>query len=204
MTILAVLGFVMAVAMMPASLASASELQRFYDEVSTLQARFIQRVEDERGRVIEITEGQLWLRRPNLFRWSYDGPNPQIIVSNGRNIQLYDVDLSQVTVRPLDDALSGTPALLLAGGADLEQHFSVTSTGRHDDLDWFELTPRNTETDFRLVRLGLREGRILQMELIDQFGQVTRIRFTAIKVNVDVPASRFELDLPPDVDVVRG
>ena len=43
--------------------------------------------------------GQVWLRRPQLFRWEYGGDFPEVVVADGKNIWIYDEMLEQVTVK---------------------------------------------------------------------------------------------------------
>ena len=81
----------------------------------SLRARFTQTVFDEGGFRLNESHGTVAFRRPYRFRWNYEAPEPQIIVADGERLWWYDIDLQQVTVRPVDAALEGTPASLLAG-----------------------------------------------------------------------------------------
>ena len=54
------------------------------------------------------------LARPDRFRWRYSEPYEQVIVSDGKAVWIYDADLKQVTVRPMGQAMAGSPALLLS------------------------------------------------------------------------------------------
>jgi outer membrane lipoprotein carrier protein len=66
------------------------------------------------------------------------------------------------------------------------------------------LTPRADDTDFQEVRLGLKNQVPSVMELDDNLGQTTHIRFSDIELNPKLDASRFTLDIPDDVEVVDG
>lgn len=179
-------------------------LRHFYSDIRSFQAQFKQTQLDAQQRMLEQSEGQFWLRRPDKFRWEYEKPYQQVIVSDGRKIQHYDSELSQVTVRPVTQALANTPALLLTGQAALEDRFILRELPEQAGLAWVELAPRAQDTDFKRIRLGFSRGELAVMELLDTFDQTTRIQFQQIKINTPIDEARFELQLPPGVDVVGG
>ena len=52
------------------------------------------------------------------------------MVCDGTNLWFFDRDLQQVTVKPVDAALTATPAMLLSGGARrCAQNFKITPAG---------------------------------------------------------------------------
>lgn len=186
-----------------AATAQPRALADFYAEVDDLRAEFEQVQVDTDGEVLQSAAGIFLLDRPDRFRWEYREPYRQIIVSDGSAFRFYDVDLAQVTVRAMDDTLRTTPAQLLAGGADLEETFAMeTLSGGDDGLTWVRLIPRADGSDFREIRMGLRGGRPVSLELDDQLGQTTRIRFHDIRVNTGIDDDRFTLEVPENVDVV--
>lgn len=194
--------------MLCAGLANAAsgvdDLEAFYNKVNTLSADFQQVQRDDNGNVVQQASGVFLLSRPKSFRWEYDQPYKQIIVSDGKVFKFYDVDLQQVTIRNIGATLKATPALLLTGGAALEQAFDITDGGQHDGLSWVHLTPKKDDTDFKSVDLGLKNQVPALMRLHDNLGQVTSINFGNIKVNPKLASSHFTLDTPKDVEVVDG
>ncbi|MCU0976988.1 MAG: outer membrane lipoprotein chaperone LolA [Steroidobacteraceae bacterium] len=188
----------------PVVAASSAEqrLDRYLSGVSTLRAEFVQEVSDADGRVRERASGTLTLQKPGRFRWDYREPAGQLLVSDGATLWLYDEELEQVTVRPVSQTLSTTPAMLLTGQGRVGEAFVVEDDSDSDGLDWIALTPRRQDTDFRRVRLALRGGELVRMELTDRLGQVTAIDFSGIQRNPPVPASLFRFEPPPGVDVV--
>jgi len=110
---------------LPAWAATPSSVQRYFQNLQSLRADFIQRVFDEQARVMQTSSGQMLMQKPGRFRWDYRTPAEQIIVADGERLWAYDVDLAQVTVRKLDQALSSTPLALLSGAAPIEETFTV-------------------------------------------------------------------------------
>ncbi|TAK54809.1 MAG: outer membrane lipoprotein chaperone LolA [Gammaproteobacteria bacterium] len=179
---------------------SASRVQDYLDDLTTLRAGFRQTVTDAQGRIVERAEGQLAVARPGRFRWDYRVPE-QLIVSDGTTIWLYDRELEQVTVRAAGTALAGTPAMLLAGGVAVDQEFAVSDAGSADGLSWSRLQPR-AEGDFREVRLGFSAAGLQRMQLTDRLGQVTELEFSALERNPPLDAGLFRFTPPPGVDVI--
>jgi outer membrane lipoprotein carrier protein len=185
---------------------SGSErLERFTQTTRSLSARFLQTVLDENDVLVQRSTGSLSMRKPGRFRWDYYEPYDQQIVSDGEHLWIYDVDLEQVTVKPLDEALGAAPAMLLSSDRPIEEQFEVEELGRlpgGGELLWVELRPKASDIDYSRVYLGLDVETLRQMELRDKFGQRTRIVFEDVRINPDIPPERFEFEPPPGVDVI--
>lgn len=179
-------------------------LRGFYSRTQTLHAQFVQKVMDEKGAVTEVMRGQLWLARPMRFRWEYTEPYEQTMVNDGNKLWLYDLDLAQVTVRNAAEALAGAPVWLLNGGPALDEQFTLQSEGTNEGLAWVRMTPRDEGNDFRLARMGLRQGLPEVLELTDALGQKTLIRFEGMSINTAIPDSRFRFKPPAGVEIVEG
>ena len=94
-----------------AGAASTEALKGLLEQTTTARARFAQIVLDKNLKVLQQATGSMQFSRPGKFRWEYDKPYEQVIVSDGSRVWLYDKDLNQVTVRKLDRALGSSPAL---------------------------------------------------------------------------------------------
>jgi outer membrane lipoprotein carrier protein len=189
----------------PAALAAPSgvdSLRQFFSGVNTFNARFNQVVLDEALNTVQESSGTLWIDRPDRFRWDYDTPFKQEIVADGQKIWVYDKALEQVTVRPLAGGLGYTPAMLLAGRGRLEDNFSIKSTGSQGNLEWAHLVPKNKDGGFDTIRVGFEQGKLRVLEMVDGFGNTTRVTLQAPKENVKIEPSKFQFTPPKGVDVV--
>jgi outer membrane lipoprotein carrier protein len=124
-----------------------------------------------------------------------------LIVSDGKQVSLYDKDLNQVTVRQLKDALSATPAALLLGGELLSQ-FNLKEQGTRDGLEWLEATPKAKDMQFSKIAVGMAQGAPARMELQDNFGQTTRIELKSVNNKAQVAAESFAFTPPKGADVL--
>lgn len=186
--------------------AAPTALDRYLDGLTSWSARFTQQVTDSRNRVVGRGSGSLLVLRPGRFRWELapvqDDQAGQLLVADGRNLWFLDRDLQQVTVKPLDQALSQTPAVLLAGTADVRAAFNVKAAPRAEGLDWVEVRPRAADADFRSARLGFAGTDLRRMVLEDKLGQRSTLEFTQGKRNAPVDPATMRFIVPEGVDVI--
>lgn len=190
----------------PPGAAAATALDRYLDGLKTWSAQFQQTVSDARGRRVGEGSGRFLVVRPGRFRWE-SAPSgasgaAQLLVADGRNLWFYDRDLEQATVRPMQSSLPQSPAMLLAGGAGLNEAFDVRADGRHDDLDWVRVLPRDKASDFREARFGFRGIELSRLEIVDKLGQRSVLQFSAVQRNQNVDPSEVAFKPPAGVDVI--
>ena len=185
-----------------AALADAVDtLREFSRDVKTGRADFSQTVTSPDGAKKKTSTGSFEFSRPNRFRFAYNKPFEQVIVSDGAKVWLHDIDLNQVSVRLLDQALGGTPAALLAGGA-LERDFNLSVLPSRDGLDWVQATPRAKDGTVAQLQVGFRGKLLAALEITDAFGQRSLLQFSAVQQGLALAAERFRFVPPPGVDVI--
>jgi outer membrane lipoprotein carrier protein len=184
--------------------------------LKSLRAQFTQTIKDSQGHQTQQSSGELLVLRPGKFRWeSHDGApagssaaspaaadSGQVLIADGRNVWFYDRDLQQVTVRPVDAALSATPIMLLSGGAEVRKSFEISDAGSKDGLTWLRVKPRGAEADFRQAVLGFAGGELQQMLLEDKLGQQSTLVFSRSQRNAPVSSADVSFTPPPGVDVL--
>ena len=185
-----------------AAAADVETLKTLLNQTTTAKARFAQVVMDKNRKTLQQASGTMEFSRPGRFRWEYQKPYEQTIVGDGTRLWIYDKDLNQVTVRKLDKALGASPAALLAGSNEIEKSYSLKASGSEGGLDWLEAVPRTQDTAFERIRLGLGKGGLEAMELKDQFGQTTVIKFSELQRNVKIAPESFRFTPPKGADVI--
>jgi outer membrane lipoprotein carrier protein len=179
-----------------------ARLEAFVDGTKGLKANFTQTVFDQAGRKTQESSGNLFFSRPGKFRWVYQKPYAQLIVGDGSKVWIHDEDLDQVTVRKIDQALGDSPAALLAGDNNIEKLFNLKEGGSKDGIEWLEASPKSKEGSFEKVRMGFKGNDLHAMELKDNFGQTTLLRFSNLQRNPAIGASLFRFTPPKGVDVI--
>jgi len=175
----------------------------FNANTRTATARFEQEVLDRTGKVVDRGAGTFAFARPGKFRWTYEKPHRQLLVGDGQKLWIHDPDLNQVTVKRIDQAISSTPAALLAGRDDITTLFTLRDAGSADGLAWVEASPKSPDTGFDRVRLGMQGRSLAAMELQDSLGGRTVLRFSDLKANVPVPGDSFRFTPPAGADVLE-
>lgn len=174
------------------------ELVERLQALNALSGEFHQRQFDSEDELLNESSGGFLMQRPGLLRWETKEPFPQLLVTNGQSIWMYDPDLEQVTVSKVAQQLSQTPAVIFSGELDqLNRHYTVSSSSSNR----FQLTPRNRENEFQNLQLVFDQGVISEMILLDGFGQTTEFKLTNV-VNVDEkPIQDFDFTPPEGSDV---
>lgn len=184
---------------------AAARLAAELEDYASFQADFVQVVEDENGNTLQETEGNLKAKRPGLFYWETEAPSTQFITSNGEEAKVYDPDLEQVTIHPLDQQVASTPAMLLSGQvSDLAQTYEVSLRTSGDDTREYTLVPKDSDSLFTALTLRFSRGQLQEMRMDDSLGQRTVLYFENVRVNAEVADAEFELDYPDSVDVIQG
>jgi outer membrane lipoprotein carrier protein len=206
----------------------STPLDKYLSDLKTLRTSFIQTLADGQGREIDRAAGTLVVARPGKFSWDIHpqtvktggdagtgtgatdngGTNNtnkgdgQLMVSDGRNLWFFDRDLEQVTVKPVDAALSATPAMLLSGAVDVRKNFTLTLAGQRDGLDWVLVEPHGADADFKDALFGFANGDLKRMILEDKLGQTATIMFDHIERNVPVTPQETSFTPPKGADVI--
>ena len=193
---------VLAVGLQTAWADAVDTLREFTREVKTGRASFTQTVTSPDGARKKTSTGSFEFSRPNRFRFAYEKPFAQLIVGDGAKVWLHDIDLNQVTVRAMDQALGGTPAALLAGGA-LDKDFELSAQPARDGLDWVLATPRAKDGSVASLRVGFRGKDLAALEIVDAFGQRSAMQFSGVQQGLALSAERFRFTPPPGADVLQ-
>lgn len=177
-------------------------LREFVRDVKSGQAAFTQTVTSADGTRKKSSNGDFEFARPNRFRFAYTKPFQQLIVADGEKVWIFDADLNQASSRRLAQALGATPAALLAG-ATLEPDFALAAEPARDGLEWALATPRAKDGAFQSMRVGFRGKELATVEIVDSFGQRSRLDFRRFLGNTPVLAERFRFVPPAGADVIE-
>jgi outer membrane lipoprotein carrier protein len=181
---------------------SLERFRSFLRDTKSGRADFEQKVVGREGRVTQESKGSFVFVRPGRFRWTYDKPVDQLIVGDGERVWIYDRELNQVTVRKISRALGSTPAALLSGASDVEKAFALSDAGASEGVEWLEAKPREPEAGFDRIRMGFSAKGLEAMELVDNFGQTTRLRFLNLQRNPKIDPAELRFEPPKGADIL--
>lgn len=154
-----------------------------------------------------VSEGQVWFAQPNRFRWELGDPPRTIAVRAGDGLVVAYPRLGQVERYAYgeqeDPALRQALALLEVGlPADPEAfhaRYELLEAERDGSAWRFTLQPRETQARRLLERVVLEisaeDSRLLATELDFPDESVMRNEFSGHRLDPELPADLFELDL---------
>ena len=184
--------------------ASAQEqLKSFVATVTSATGSFSQYTVNNQGRTQPAQTGVFSFQRPGKFKWAVQKPYEQLVISDGRTVFQFDPDLAQVTERKVDAAIGTSPAAILFGSGSLEQSFDVSALPSKDGVEWLRAKPRTADAGFSRVDIGMKDNLPVRVELLDSFGQTTRVDLSAIAPNPTLADKEFQFTAPKGVDVVK-
>lgn len=184
---------------------AAEELTNLLQGYQTYQADFMQQVRSEQGQSIQEGRGELKAKRGGLFYWHIQPPMEQYIVADGEQVEVYDPDLEQVTIYPMDDKLTATPALLLSGNVEgLDESYRISQVSIEGNGHGFMLEPKDADSLFVSLTLLFDRKVLQEMRLKDSLGQSSLLQFSNVEINKEISDAAFTLEYPASVDIIRN
>ena len=176
---------------------AAQDLQSRLAKVNSFHASFSQSVTSSDGAEVQQGEGELWVKRPNLFNWHMTSPDESVLVSDGKTLWFYNPFVEQVTATWLDSATSNTPFMLITRNDAKEwNQYNVKQTG-----DTFDLTPKSQKNNLKKFTISVSPtGTINSFTAVEQDGQSSAYKLKSQQSGV-VDASKFQFTPPKGVTV---
>ena len=162
---------------------AASDLKSRLDKVSSFHASFTQKVTDGSGAAVQEGQGDLWVKRPNLFNWHMTQPDESILVSDGKTLWFYNPFVEQ--------------AMLIARNQSSDwQQYNIKQNG-----DDFVLTPKASNGNLKQFTINVgRDGTIHQFTAVEQDDQRSSYQLKS-QQNGAVDAAKFTFTPPQGVTV---
>ncbi|MBZ0117917.1 MAG: outer membrane lipoprotein carrier protein LolA [Sandaracinaceae bacterium] len=186
----------------------AARVQAFYDQTSTVRTAFTQSHYDRVYQRTTRSRGVLTIARPGRLRFDYLGGDGKVIVSDGREITVYepgdDGGPGQYARTPVREETIGAALGLLTGTARIDRDFAF----RLRDASAFrwnghvlELRPRRPEPSYSRILLFVdarpeAAGVVHRIVIQDHAGNLNRFDFQRSRFDTAVAGSTFELALP--------
>ena len=199
--------------------------------IDNFQAGFIQT-----SRIVSLDREQkgggkvtVRLARPGAdnfpaFRWEYEKPSPQEIISDGHTLWVYLPENQQVIESKLDRSSlnkAGNPLLFLAELGDLSKVFTISWADPKEDGAGnylLKLVPKEPSPLLQSLQIAVRRqalpqfapaGKkrifpILATTVVDAGGNSTRIEFDDIRMNLKLPGDFFHFRIPKGVEVLHS
>jgi outer membrane lipoprotein carrier protein len=180
-------------------------LQRHYRDTNSFKAKFNEEIATV-GAPKRQRQGTVSFRKPGRMRWEFSDPEKQTIVSDGETLYSYDPDLNQVVETPLKHALKSSSATsFLLGIGNINRDFKAAFANPPTPTGLVDLI-LDAKTGGYKIEIGLDPStyNLMTLTLTDQLGDVTKIAFSDVRDNVELPDSDFAFNAPAGADVVTA
>ena len=186
----------------------ARQVQQRYEKVRDLSAHFEQTTRrvalgDGAGEAL-VASGDVVFAKPGKMRWSYESPEPSLVVSDGATLWIYDPKAREVQKLPLGEGyLSAAGVQFLLGEGKLRDEFRVSASGCGEAIVTLGLIPRRAAHYERLeMRVDRVSFAVRETSVVDLFGNRTTIAFDALRENTKPGADLFTFTPPEGVRVL--
>ena len=182
-----------------------------YEGVRSMQAEFVQRLENPLLGTTATSRGTLYQRRPDRFLMRFTEPAGDVIVSDGRYFWVYypSVNARQVVRAPASQAATGGVDLQAQFIGDPVQRFVAKLEGR-ESVDGrpahvVHLVPREP-SGYRALRvwIDVRDGLVRRFEIHERNETVRRFDLRGLRVNPALGDELFRFVPPADAQIVEG
>jgi len=185
--------------------ATLAAIQKRYDFVKTFKAKFVQRAHIKIMGQSQESQGDVYIKKPGKMKWTYNDPDPMVLVSNNKTLWLYLPEDRQVTKTLIKDVYTdNTPALFLSGHGKLADSFEVTGVTREPGKITINLVPKQKGQGLQRLTLFAdnKNYQITGSKVYDELGNQTEILFSQIEINPEFPGDLFDFEIPPGVDLL--
>lgn len=185
----------------------------------------LDRVQRGEGRVTVKFDHDRGERAPRaLFRWEYNQPTTQEIVSDGETVWVYLPDNKQVIQSDIEMATQSRPedpVTFLTGLGNLSRDFQIGWAEPNQDIEGnyvLDLRPRRPSPMIQRLLLVINRDSVIPAKRARSFGDVfpllsstvfdpsgntTTIEFSGVRINRGVSDSVFRFILPAGVEVIH-
>ena len=174
----------------PQQIETVTKVSKYFNDLNNLRGTFVQTSADNKR-----MRGRFYVQRPGRLRFEYNLPSRQLIVSDGKMLQIQDLDINTDERLPLDQ----TPfRLLLRKDVDLLRDASIIEVQEAEDLIILALQDKSPDAPGQ-IRLFLSKAPDLELKewvTTDSQGGDTRVEVANLNRPEDLDAELFRVISP--------
>ncbi|MEA2014265.1 MAG: outer membrane lipoprotein carrier protein LolA [Thermodesulfobacteriota bacterium] len=185
-----------------------AKIQTAYDNTVDFEADFLQEATIRSLDRTTSEEGTVYLKKPERMLWNYTKPSKKKLIINPSKAWLYIPDDNIAYVQDAKKVLSSKMTIkFLTGIGKLKNDFetSFPDNGPTDSKGDYviALTPRKYAVGIKtlLITVDKNKFRIIECVFTDVYDNTTRLIFSNIKFNNNLPDKLFEFTPPLGVEI---
>ena len=172
------------------------KLRNLLSQITTLQAQFIQQVDDVQGNRLQDSQGSLLMQHPNRIYWEVTTPDETQLIANGEQVYYVDNFVEQVSIYSQSAMVTNNPLMLLTSDDDAVWAQFTVSQLATSSIQQFTVTPTTPQSQIVELSLGFAQGQLQRFTLVDSQGQVSQFNLSNQVTNMPLPVNAFSFTVP--------
>lgn|SRR5574337_725084 len=177
-------------------------VEQHYQNLTTLTAKAVQKNFLKSLDKTQTFEGTLRIKKPGRLRLEYT--NGQTIVIDGKAALFYSKKSEQLIKKTFTDfEHMNIPVAFLLGAAHIRDDFQVLQPDPNAPRK-LELVPKKPGAAMkRLALTADAAGRVMDLAIFDQSGNVTEIRFSDVREDAGLDDTLFAFKPPKGTEIIE-
>ena len=164
------------------TLLSTIQLFASLSEISSFDADFIQKITDDKNKVL-IYKGHIVASKPQNAFWRYTTPIEKNVYITKFQITIIEPEIEQVIIRKVS--------------SDFD-FFKMIKNAKKIKEDLYKAHYKNT-----IFTISTKNSIIDSISYLDEFENIVKITFSKQKQNLDIDKDIYRAKIPLDYDIVR-
>ena len=157
--------------------------------------------------VTDTASGRLMVRQPGKMRWEYLVPDPQTIITDGKELWVYRAQENQVLVGKAPSFFGdGKGAGFLSNIKTIRKNFRLSIEPATDPNRYrLKLVPNKSSVELMTVELDIvkKSYDLVRVTTFNVYGDETRIELKNVNFDDPPPEALFRFDVPEGADVLQ-
>jgi outer membrane lipoprotein carrier protein len=157
--------------------------------------------------VTDTASGRLMVRQPGKMRWEYLVPDPQTIITDGKELWVYRPQENQVLVGKAPSFFGeGKGAGFLSNIKTVRKNFQLSLEPATDPNRYrLKLVPNKSSVELMAVELDIAKKTydLVRITTFNVYGDETRIELKNVSFDDLPPEALFRFDVPEGADVLQ-
>lgn len=176
---------------------SVLTLQNRLSKINNVYVYFSQKISSVDKNIFREYQGEIWIKRPNLFYWHMIYPEESFLISDGQKLWFYIPAIQQVTIycaKKISDNIF--LMLFINNDISIRNYYDVSQKG-----DYFFLQSICNNINIKECKIKITNyGIIKQFSFIEYNGEYIDYYFSK-QNNDEIDVTKFSFNIPKDIQL---
>ncbi|MDQ1237446.1 MAG: periplasmic lipoprotein chaperone [Wigglesworthia glossinidia] len=149
--------------------------------IHSFYAGLTQKIISSSGDLVQESTGEIWIKKPNLFKSHIFSPYENISVSDGKTLWLYDSTTNQVIACWINEIIVDTPLYLIMNDSQNNwKNFTIKNIN-----DTFYIFSKKQSSNFKKITIIItKQGILKELNILSNINYQTNYTFNIKKTNL--------------------